>query len=153
MIAAGCSSSQPLSIDIARPDAPGDVPATISGPAVDEGVVCADGTVFGYHLEDMNGNTLGFNEWGANVDAAMQAGTVVEAQNHVDIECNDGSGTITVIEHIRFDFAVIDFPGQEGWKGTWTLEGTGDYENLSGSGEYYDDPDSAMIHDAGEVES
>jgi hypothetical protein len=83
----------------------------------------------------------------------MGAGAVAEAQLHFDVECDDGSGTITVIEHVRFDFAEIDSPEGEGWTGTWTIEGTGDYESLSGSGEYYEDPDERMIHDVGEVES
>jgi hypothetical protein len=61
MTAASCSSSEPLSIDIARPDAPTPAPVVISGSAVDEGVACAVGTVYDYYLEDMDGNTLGFN--------------------------------------------------------------------------------------------
>ena len=90
MIAAGCSSNEPLSIDIARPAAPPPSPVVLSGEAVDEGAVCAAGTVYDYYLEDMDGNTLGFNEWGDEVMAAMDAGTVAEAQNNFDVECDDG---------------------------------------------------------------
>lgn len=128
IIAAGCSSSEPLTIDIARPDAPPPSPVAISGTAVDEGVVCADGTVSDYRQSRVEGN-----------DAQMV--------NYFEVVCDDGSGSITIGEIIEY------FYDTESWaeEGTWTLEGSGDYESLTGSGQWSTDEEGTW-HDVGEVE-
>ena len=156
VIAAGCSSSEPLGFDLARPMAPPPVPVTISGDAVDEGVACSEGTFVDFHMEDMDGNTAVMDEWGKDFEDAMDGGTVAEVMNHAIIECSDGSGTITLIEHVRFDFAEIDMgtfgQGQVN-TGSWTLEGTGDYESLTGSGALVTNYDEGLIQAVGEVEA
>jgi hypothetical protein len=128
MIAAGCSSSEPLTIDIARPDAPTPAPVVISGTAVDEGVVCAAGTVNDYRQRRVEGN-----------DAQMV--------NYFEVVCDDGSGSITIGELLDFE----EFPPAT-FEGAWTLEGSGDYESLTGSGQFSVD-DEGKIHDVGEVEA
>lgn len=158
VVAAGCSSSEPLSFDLARPMAPPPVPVTISGEAVDEGLVCSDGTVpvGGGRMEDMEGNPLAGEQWEATFESAVENGAVAEFMHWATTECNDGSGSITIIEHWRYDFAVLDIEsfGQGRINhGTWTLEGTGDYESLTGSGDFLSDFDEGMLHAVGEVEA
>jgi hypothetical protein len=99
----------------------------LSGAAVDEGVVCADATVDDY-----------WREW---IDADQML-------SYFDVECNDGSGTITIAE--LMDFTEID--PWEVTERTWTLEGSGDYESLTGSGEWSID-DEVMWHDVDAVET
>ena len=156
VIAAGCSSSEPLSFELARPQAPPPVSVTISGAAADEGVVCSAGTFVGFQLEDSEGNPADMDDWGTLFEDAMANGTVAEIANRAEFECSDGSGTITVVEQVRFDFAEIDMEtfGQDRISnGTWTLEGTGDYESLTGSGDLIGDNGAGMIYAVGEVEA
>lgn len=157
VIAAGCSSSEPLGFDLARPMAPPPVPITISGEAVEEEVVCSDGTfLIGSHMEDMEGNLLEGEQWEATFESAVADGSVAEMTHRAEIECSDGSGTITVVEHWRYDFAVLDIEsfGQGRINmGTWTVQGTGDYESLTGSGDFLTDFDEGMLHAIGEVEA
>lgn len=129
-IAAGCSSSEPLTIDIARPDAPPPSPVAITGTAVDEGVVCANATVNDYWQDYVEGED---DEW--------------IMVNYFEVVCDDGSGSITIGELLDFE----ELPPAT-WEGAWTLEGSGDYESLIGSGEWSTD-DEGMWHDVGEVES
>ncbi len=153
---AGCSSSEPLSFDLARPMAPPPVPVTISGTAVDEGEVCSSGTVVSGSIEDMEGRPIELEEWGKSFDEALENGTVAELMHRMQVECADGSGTFKVIEHVRFDFAVIEVESLDRGRitnGTWTIEGTGEYESLTGSGQLVSDNDAKMIHAIGEVEA
>jgi hypothetical protein len=157
LLVAGCgSSSEPMAVDLAQPMAPPPTPVSISGAAVDEGIVCSSGMFVDNRLEDMDGNPIGMEEWGAMFEAAVDTGSVAEVTSHNDYECDDGSGTITVSQHVRFDFAVIDietFGRGRFQSGTWTVGGTGDYETLTGSGEIVDDHDEGLIHMVGEVEA
>jgi hypothetical protein len=157
MIAASCSSSEPLGFDLARPMAPPPVAVTISGEALDENVVCSNGTfLVGSRMEDMEGNLLPGEQWEATFESAVESGSVAEFMHYATTECNDGSGTITIIEHWHYDFAELDIEsfGQGRINnGTWTLEGTGDYESLTGSGDFLTDFDEGMLHAVGEVEA
>lgn len=156
MVLASCSTSEPLSFDLARPMAPPPVAITISGAAVDEGAVCSEGAFVGSRMEDMGGNLLEGEQWEETFDAAIENDSVAEMMHRAEIECSDGSGTITVVEHWRYDFGVLDIEsfgqGQIN-NGSWTLEGTGDYESLTGSGDFLTDFDEAMLHAVGEVEA
>ena len=151
-----CSSSEPLAIDLAQPMEPPPVEISISGAAVDDGVVCSTGTFVRDRMEDMNGNVLDHEAWAAIFDAAVETGSVAEAKSFNEYECGDGSGTITINQHVSFDFAVLDietFGDSPINSGTWTLEGTGDYESMSGSGDLVNDLAEGMIHAVGEVEA
>jgi hypothetical protein len=156
VMAASCSSSEPLSFELARPQAPPPVAVTINGDAVDEGVVCSAGTFVGFQLEDLDGNEADMDDWGTLFEDAMANGTVAEVVNRAEFECSDGSGTITIVEHVRFDFAEIDmeefFAGRIS-NGTWTLEGTGDYDSLTGFGDLISDNGAGMIYAVGEVKA
>lgn len=156
LMLAGCSSSEPMAIDLAQPMEPPPTPVTISGEAVDEGVVCSSGMFVDYRMEDIDGNPIEFEDWGSMFDTAIDTGSVAEAMSINDYECDDGSGTITISQHVRFDFGEISietFGEGQVAGGTWTVEGTGDYESLTGSGDIVNDNDQGMIHMVGEVEA
>lgn len=154
-VLASCSSSEPLAIDLAQPMAPPPVSFTISGAAADDGVVCAAGQFVGYQMEDTEGNPVTFEEWAAIFDAAAEAGSVAEVVSINDYECDDGSGLLQVSQYVRLDFAGVDLDAGQGPlnEGTWTLEGTGEYEAVTGSGNIVNDDAAGMIHMVGEVEA
>ena len=156
VIVGSCSSSEPLAIDLAQPMEPPPVQVSISGAAVDDGVVCPIGTFVRDRMEDMNGNALDQEAWAKIFDTAVETGSVAEAKSFNEYECGDGSGTITINQHVSLDFAVLDietFGEAPINSGTWTLEGTGDYESMSGSGDLVNDFAEGMIHAVGEVEA
>ncbi|MDJ0769992.1 MAG: hypothetical protein QNJ12_14420 [Ilumatobacter sp.] len=157
LVLAACSSgAEPLAFDLSRPMQPPPVLFTISGEAADEGVVCSNGTVDDTGLEDMSGNLIDLAAWAQMFDAAMETGSVAEATSVLNVECADGSGSLTITEHVRFDFGVLDVETMGSGRvenGTWTLEGTGDYEDLTGSGELFTDYDEGQIHTIGEIEA
>ena len=73
-----------------------------------------------------------------------------------EYQCGDGSGTITVTQLVRFDFAELDietFGEGQVTNGTWTLVGIGDYESLTGSGDIITNFDDGHIHMVGDVEA
>ena len=84
-------------------------------------------------------------------DEALENGGVVEAMDHKRLDCGDGSGSITVAEHVRIDFASGDW-GEGAWAtGTWTVTGTDSYESLSGSGTITTDFTTMQIRIVGEI--
>lgn len=156
VVLGSCSSSDPQAFDLAQPMAAPPVAFTISGEAVEKGTVCPDGTFIHVRMEDMDGNEVSDEDWMEMFDTAFATNSVAEIMSFQEFECGDGSGTITVANHVRFDFAVLDAEdltqGQTK-HGTWTLEGTGDYESLTGSGDTIGDNDTQIIHMVGEVET
>lgn len=86
-------------------------PFTASGAALDEGIVCASGTV-----ADEVVKAVGFSPLGFNVQAIK------------NFQCEDGSGDFSVNLEARIDF-------RRGVTFQWNvLSGTGDYADLHGAG-------------------
>jgi len=87
------------------------------------------------HLESTEGNTITDADWADMFDTALAGGGVAEAYVLEEFSCDDGSGAFTVKFHNRFDFTIFEFEGRQD-VGTWEIEeGTGDYADLSGSGD------------------
>jgi len=152
---AGCSSSEPLALDLSHPMEPPEQPFQISGPAEEEGVVCGVGMWTNERTQTVEGADLDFDGWAQMFDSAVESKSVAEAKALKQFECGDGSGTITINEHTLWDFAVIDpadLGSGETDVGTWTIEGTGDYESLTGSGGVTIVWDEMQFHYIGEVE-
>jgi len=114
-------AAKPLAIHIevttpvtGSPDAPFDA----SGPAVDDGFVCASGTV-----EDLGGRVKDLKYpyrklW-------------LEKRFH----CDDGSGTylVSLIAKVNLETGYVS--------GKWhVVDGTGDYQKLHGNGKLYSTP-------------
>lgn len=156
VVLGSCSSSEPMAFDLMQPMAPPPVAITISGEAAEEGVVCPSGEFVGFQMSDMEGNPIEMDDWGAMFESAIETSSIAEARSLNDYQCDDGSGTITIDQHVRFDFAEIDIEtlGQsEITNGTWTVSGSGDYESLTGSGDLVSDNAEEIIHMIGEVEA
>jgi hypothetical protein len=112
-VPAGASPPSDVHIEVATSlvgeNPPG--PFTASGPAVDAGVVCSDGTVV-----NATGQLSGFSSQGFNFQGIKH------------FTCEDGSGEFFVNLQARIDF-------RKGVTFSWNvLGGTGDYEDLHGSG-------------------
>jgi len=124
-------------------------------PAVDEDVVCAVGMWIDEHMQNMEGEDIGFEGWADIFDNAVASQSAAEAKAFKTFECGDGSGTMTIEEHTVLDFAVLDpaafGSGTTDW-GSWTITGTGDYESLTGGGNVMTVWDEMQFHFIGEVE-
>ena len=80
---------------------------------------------------------------------------MAEGKGYKTFVCGDDSGSIMMSDHAALDFGVLDIEtfgqGETIW-GSWTIEGTGDYEALSGSGDVVVMWDEMKFHYKGEVE-
>ena len=112
VLALPAGATSPSEVDIAvetQFGPPG--PFSASGPAVDDGVVCAEGIVV-----DASGKVTGFSPNGFNFQGVKH------------FICEDGSGEFFVNLQARIDF-------RKGTTFQWNvLRGTGDYEDLHGAG-------------------
>ncbi len=146
-------SGGPTSVQLRIPQEHGAVPFTATGVAVDEAVVCGSGTTTIDHLESIEGGTITDDDWAGMFDAAMADGGVAEMYVIQDFECGDGSGAFTMRFHNTFDFSTFEFEGQQD-VGSWELtEGTGDFVDISGSGETTLDWDAGEAIFDGELET
>ena len=157
----GCSSGDPISIEIFYLEGRGfgTEPFRASGVAVDEAVVCENGTMAQDHLESPEGEIITSpegeiitSEEGAELsDAARVDQGVVDLYFVYEFVCEDGSGTFVLKTHTRGDFAKLE---NEQDTPTWEVEsGTGEYTDLSGSGEVSTDLATVVRTYAGEVQT
>lgn len=134
----GCSSGDSMTVEFTFNDFRYDLmPFSASGVAVDEASVCESGTMKVDHLESPEGETITSEEGAALQEAARADEGMMDLYRVQEFVCDDGSGTFTMKLHGRTDFAKSesqqDIP-------TWEIEnGTGDYTDLSGSGEFTSD--------------
>lgn len=141
----GCSSDDSMAVEftIAHPNyaysQPVPPPFSASGAAVDESVVCESGTRQIDRHESAEGEISTpeeweeWEEWESLREAARADKGGIVLYSVEEWVCDDGSGTFTTKLHNQADFAK---PESEQDLPTWEIEsGTGDYANLSGSGE------------------
>jgi hypothetical protein len=153
----GCSSGDSISIEVFSYEGEGfgTVPFRASGVAVDEAVVCENGTMEQDHLESPEGEIITSEEGGELYEAAKADRGVMDTYAVQEFVCDDGSGTFTMKTHTRSDFAKTE--SQQDTP-TWEIEnGTGDYATLSGSGDasmiFGGSPDEATAAFTGEVQT
>ena len=135
----GCSSGDSISITVTyRSDGegPSAVPFRASGEAVEAAVVCESGTMESDHTESPEGEVITLEETVELYEATRAAEGTMDTYWVQEFICDDESGTFTIKMHYRDDYAKResqqDIP-------TWQIEnGTGDYANLSGSGDASD---------------
>ena len=134
----GCSSGDSMAVEFTINEFQDDLmPFLASGVAVDEAAVCESGTMKVDHLESPEGETITSEVGAALYEAARADQGTMDLYRVHEFVCDDGSGTFTTKDHHRADFAKSesqqDIP-------TWEIEnGTGDYADLSGSGEFTTD--------------
>ena len=108
-----------------NPDGPNYGEFTITGKAVDSGLICASGTFVDTGIQF------------AGYQSDRGGRSVVQLQVRKTFTCGDGSGTFFVKMQIQADFAT----GLEAF--TWVVQaGTDDYANLRGSGSGTTVPDA-----------
>jgi hypothetical protein len=143
-----------MALELDLPIGPPEQPFVATGPAVDDGAVCSDGTWLGSRTEDMDGQEISHEQWADIFDAAMENDSVAEARTFRDFACADGSGTLEIEDHAYLDFSVIDastYGSEPVQWGTFTISGTDDYTSLSGSGDEVADFSQGSFLFSGEV--
>ncbi len=117
---------------------PASGPFTASGPAVEAGLFCSEGTVIG----------LGSLVTGWQSYHGAKFGIMYHSENM--LVCKDGSGTITLQINARLDWRT----NWEAAVAVWVVkEGTGKYASLHGTGDIYgvEYPDSVDDHYTGQL--
>jgi hypothetical protein len=143
------SSSEPAAVEFVVPFSLG--PGRVTGAAVDDGMVCAAGTVTRLKMEDENGDLVtdedGMQRW----DEAMESGATLHMTLYDEFTCSDGSGSISIVVDNVVQPAALDFSGSNDG-GTWEIRGgTGDYEGFSGEGKYVSDFGTGLATYSGEI--
>lgn len=149
VVVASCSSSSdPMGVQITGPLGPPSDPAPITGQAVDEGIVCDAATYDEGDYVDMDGKILTDEERDQLMQVEMETGEWFFSEKHGRWTCADGSGTFDTVDTFTLTPSEYDFEGVNN-AATWVIEsGTGDYENLSGSGNVIVDfPNETVVYD------
>lgn len=135
----GCSSGDSISIEVtylSDGESPSADPFRASGEAVEAAVVCESGTMENDHAESPEGEVITPEEAEDLYEATRAAEGTMDTYWVQEFICDDGSGAFTIRMHYRDDYAK---PESEQDIPTWEIEnGTGDYANLSGSGDASD---------------
>ena len=150
---AACSSSGPMAVEITGPVGTPDGPSDLSGPAVDEGVICSAATFEELKFEDADGKVLNEDEVAQAQQVEMETGEKVIAVKYDQWTCSDGSGTFVTADRDKLAMADMDFEGVNE-VADWEIEsGTGDYEDLTGSGRItVDFPQGTVVY-SGEIQN
>ena len=153
VIAAACSSSsEPMAVQITGPLGPSASPAPVTGPAVDEGVVCDAVTYEEGDFFDLDGNAVTDEERDQLMQVEMETGEEVFSAKDGRWTCADGSGTFVTVEEFTLPMRDYNFEGSND-VATWTAEnGTGDYEGLTGSGNVIADFSKETVVYEGEMQ-
>lgn len=151
----GCSSGDAITIEVLYPASQygeqtlESVPFRTLGADIDDTVLCESGTTTRGHLESPEGEIITLEEGEALFVAARDGGGVVDLYWVEEFVCDDGTGTFVLKVHSRGDF---DKPANEQDTSTWEVEsGTGDYTDLSGSGEVPMDLGGASPNEMDEI--
>jgi hypothetical protein len=151
----GCSSGDAITIEVLYPASVygeqviESVPFRTLGADIDDTVLCESGTTTRGHLESPEGEIITLDEAEELYEAAWDDGGVVDLYSVQEFVCDDGTGTFVLKVHTRGDsakpFSEQDIP-------TWEVEsGTGDYTDLSGSGEVPKDLGGASPNETDEI--
>lgn len=151
LLASCSSSSEPMAGEIVAPMEPAAAVA-VTGLAVDEGLVCSDGTVTRLRMEDAEGAIVADEAGGALWEQAMASGATLEMVLYEEFNCSDGSGSFVIVVDNVVQPSALDFEGLND-AGTWAIDGgTGSYEALTGEGDYVVDFGEAAVHYPGEFQ-
>jgi hypothetical protein len=149
----GCSSSEPMSVEITGPVGVPDTPSAVTGQAVDEGVICPAAMFEELRYEDADGKVLNDEETAQAMQVEMETGEMVIAVQYVQWTCSDGSGSFITASRSKIPLRDMDFEGVNE-VADWEVDsGTGDYENLGGSGTITVDFPNGTVAYAGEIQS
>ncbi len=150
----GCSgSSGPLAVRITGPLGPPTDPAAVTGDAVADGIVCEAAMFKELYFVDLDGKVLSDEEAEQLMQVEMETGEKVFSAKHEEWSCTDGSGSFITVSSGTLSMSEYDFDGVNE-VATWTVDGgTGDYEELSGTGLIEVDFPNGTVTYIGELES
>jgi len=153
MVVASCSSSsEPMAVQITNPLGPSGSSVPATGPAVDEGVMCDVVTYEEGDFFDLDGNAVTDEERDQLIQVEMETGEDVFSAKDGRWTCADGSGTFETVEEFTLAMRDYNFEGSND-VATWTVEsGTGDYEDLTGSGNVVVDFSKETVVYDGEIQ-
>lgn len=121
---------------------------SMSGAALDEGIVCAAAAMEQSDWVDAEGDILTRPE----VSALAEGGGTGFVWLDV-FTCDDGTGSWSLASQQVRSVAEIDPSGPNEGMSSWTvLSGAGDYESLSGAGTVTVDPSAGTVMFVGELE-
>ena len=151
VVAAACSSSEPMAVEFAMSMNPDAESPGASGPAVDEGIVCAEGDFERIRMEH-DGVPVSDEEGMAMWEEAMESGSAIEMVLYEEYNCSDGSGSLSFVVDNVVTPSQLDFEGKND-AGTWEIRGgTGSYEGHEGEGGYHPDFGTGLVYYSGEVQ-
>jgi len=135
-----------LAVELSGPMGSLDNPMTVSGPAVDGGLVCDSLVMVQSDFADTDGNPLTMDEV---AELHQSSADFVWTETYT---CDDGSGTFTAQGEQLLTAPEIDFEGvTEGVSRSTIQSGTGDYETLTGEWEWTGDFAAGTTTMTGEV--
>jgi hypothetical protein len=148
-----CSSSEPMAVQITGPIGIPEGPSSLTGLAVDEGVICSAAMFEELRFEDADGKVLNEEETAQAQQVEMETGEMVIAVKYDRWTCTDGSGTFVTADRSKLAMPDMDFEGVNE-AADWEIEsGTGDYEDLTGSGTItVDFPQGTVVY-SGEIQN
>jgi hypothetical protein len=116
-----------LAVELSGPMGSVENPMTVSGPAVDDGLMCESLVMVQSDFADLDGNPLTLEEIGALHETSAD---FVWTETYT---CDDGSGSFIARGEQLLTAPEIDYEGTTADLARSTIErGTGDYEALSG---------------------
>lgn len=137
VLAAACGSSSSETLDVVMQGPMGEnaSSAVLSGPAVDDGVVCAAAETELVGYEDLDGDSLTEQEYMEITEVAIETGEVTVGGIFVEYTCDDGSGSFVLKQRPTVVPSDLDYDAMNEDVGTWTIDrGTDAYEELAGEG-------------------
>lgn len=150
---AGCSSSEPMAVQITGPLGPPTDPAVVSGEAVADGMVCDAAMFEELYFVDLDGKVLTNDEADQLKQVEMETGEAVFSAKFDKWTCTDGSGSFVMEGNPTLPVSEYNFDGVNEVS-TWTVDsGTGEYEDLSGTGKIVVDFDKGVVVYEGELEA
>lgn len=148
LLAACGSGTEASTVELTWPIGEPNATVTLSGEAVDEGIVCDSATLARLGFEDLEGNVLTMEE----VDAIAAEST--DFVWYDELTCMDGSGGWVILGEQLTAMSAMDMGGVNEAATRWTVErGTGDYESLTGEGSDTVDFAAGVVTSAGEMQT
>lgn len=151
-VAACGGSTEPMAVDFVRALDDDSDALAVTGAAVDDDMMCAEGSLVFLGIEDMDGVAIPQDQMGSRWEQAAETGETLETMFYDRFTCADGSGSFVLETHNVVTPAELDFEGTND-VGSWEIaDGTGAYESLTGRGDYIGDFAAGEERWTGEVQ-
>jgi hypothetical protein len=140
------AGEESFAVELSGPMGALENPMTVSGPAVDDGLVCDSLVMVQSDFADLDGNPLTMDEV---AELHQSSADFVWTETYT---CDDGSGTFTAQGEQLLAASEIDYEGvTDGLARSTIQSGTVDYETLAGEWEWTGDFATGTTTMTGEV--